>query len=102
MSLCPMSIMYRAFSNPSLLTGPFSPESTLFRFRDRVSIFRQAFHHHHHHQQQQQEQRTSLEHLKGSVPEVDELVNLDVQGVGRHAVAHCRPSHGEVYAVAVV
>ena len=36
------------------------------------------------------------------MPEVDELVDLDVQGVGRDTVTRCRASHGEVDAVAVV
>lgn len=36
------------------------------------------------------------------MPEVDELVDLDVQGVGRDTVAHCGTGHGEVDAVAVV
>lgn len=47
-------------------------------------------------------QQTSFKHLKGSVPEVDELVDLDVQGVVRGAVGHCGARHGEVDAVAVV
>ena len=36
------------------------------------------------------------------MPEVDELVDLDVQGVVREAVGHRGARHGEVDAVAVV
>ena len=36
------------------------------------------------------------------MPEVDELVDLDVQGVVRGAVGHRRARHGEVDAVAEI
>jgi hypothetical protein len=36
------------------------------------------------------------------VLEVDELVDLDVQGVIGDTVSHCRASHGEVDSVAIV
>ncbi|BAS92391.1 Os05g0159250 [Oryza sativa Japonica Group] len=72
-----MSIMYRAFSKPSLLTGPFCPANKCMMFYHQYFQFSAT---------QQAAKQTSFEELQGSVLEVHKLVDLDIQGIGRDAV----------------